>query len=130
MKHHALIAAILISGTVACLAEPPYPADEAQQKRIVMQMRGDDGTVGVEVALAKKEDEDRSPIELLEKQVGLKWSGFEGGVVYRFDRRSNAWEPIMSRDMRSTETVVGKASGLKIRELKTGDVLILHGGSF
>jgi hypothetical protein len=102
-------------------------ADEAQQKRFVMEMRQNDGTVsGVQLIVARPEDEMRSPIELLEKQVGLKWSRFRGGVVYRFNQHSQAWESIMFRDMRSTDTRIGEVSGLKISELKSGDVLILY----
>ena len=61
-----------------------------------MEMRQNDGTVsGVELIVAGPEDEARSPIELLEKQAGLKWSGFRGGVVYRFNQRSQTWESVM-----------------------------------
>jgi len=92
-----------------------------------MEMRQNDGTVsGVELIVAGPEDEARSPIELLEKQAGLKWSGFRGGVVYRFNQRSQTWESVMFRDMRSTETRIGETSGLKISEVKSGDVLILY----
>ena len=102
-------------------------ANDAQQKRFVMEMRQNDGTVsGVELITAGLEDEARSPAELLEKLVGLKWSGFRGGVVYRFNQRSQAWESVMFRDMASTETRIGEVSGLKISELKSGDVLILY----
>jgi len=117
------IIGIVSSFTVASC----YPADEAQQKRFVMEMRQNDGTVsGVELIVAGPEDEARSPIELLEKQAGLKWSGFRGGVVYRFNQRSQTWESVMFRDMRSTETRIGETSGLKISEVKSGDVLILY----
>ena len=102
-------------------------ANDAQQKRFVMEMRQNDGTVsGVELITAGPEDEARRPAELLEKIVGLKWSGFRFGVVYRFNERSQAWESVMFRDMGSTETRSGEISGLKISELKSGDVLILY----
>jgi hypothetical protein len=92
-----------------------------------MEMRQADGKVsGVELVIAGPEDESRSPIQVLEKQVGLKWSGFDGGVVYRFDERSKVWESIMFRDMRFPEGVGGRIGGLKISELKTGDVLVLY----
>ena len=51
---------------------------------------------------------------------------FVGGTVYRFNQLSQAWEPVMSRDVRSTETRTGETSGLKISELRNGDVLILY----
>jgi hypothetical protein len=90
-------------------------------------MRQNDGTVsGVELIVASPQDEARSPIELLEKQAGPKWSGFRGGVVYRFNQRSQTWDSVMFRDMRSTETRIGEISGLRIRELMSGDVLILY----
>ena len=104
-----------------------WPADETQQKRFVMEFRQNNGEVsGVELVVAGPADEALSPIELLEKRVGLKWSGFRGGVVYRFDQRSKNWESVMFRDMGSTETRIGEISGLKISELKSGDVLILY----
>lgn len=115
------------------LAEIPYPAAEADQKRFVMEFRRGDGLVmGVELVIARPGDEGRSPIEVLEKQVGRKWGNFAGGIVYRFDPQSKprTWEPIMFRDMRSTETRVGEGSaGLKISELKSGDVIILYAPS-
>jgi hypothetical protein len=115
------------------LAEIPYPLAEAHQKRFVMEFRRADGLVlGVELVVARPEDEGRSPIEVLEKQVGQKWGGFAPGIVYRFDPRSKprTWEPIMFRDMRSTETRVGEGrAGLKISELKSGDVIILYAPS-
>jgi hypothetical protein len=99
----------------------------AQEKRFVMEMRQNDGTVsGVELVVARPEDAERSPMDLLKKQVGLKWSGFRGGVVYRFNQRSQTWESIMFRDIGSTETRIGEISGLKISELKSGDVLVLY----
>jgi len=92
-----------------------------------MEFRQNNGEVsGVELVVAGPADEALSPIELLEKRVGLKWSGFRGGVVYRFDQRSKNWESVMFRDMGSTETRIGEISGLKISELKSGDVLILY----
>lgn len=125
MKH--IVTALVIGFGSLAHAGVPYPAVEAQQKRFVMEFRQGDGRVsGVELVVARPEDEARSPIELLEKQVGLKWSGFGGGTVYRFDQHSKSWEPIMSRDMRSTETRIGEVSGLKISELRSGDVLILY----
>jgi hypothetical protein len=113
------IASLLTGGVVA--------GDEAQQKRFVMEFRQNDGRVsGVELLVAGPEDAARSPMELLEKQVGLKWSGFPGATVYRFNQRSQSWEAVMFRDVRSTETRIGEISGLKISELKDGDVLILN----
>jgi hypothetical protein len=114
------IASLLPSGVA-------HAGDEAQQKRFVMEFRQNDGQVsGVELLVAGTADEARSPMELLEKQVGLKWSGFPGATVYRFNQRSQSWESVMFRDVRSTETRIGEISGLKISELKNGDVLILH----
>jgi len=103
-------------------------ADEPNEKRFVMQFRQEDGSVsGLEIIVAHREDESRSPGELLKRQVGLKWSDFLcGGTVYRLDANSKTWEPIMTRDMYSTETRIGKVSGLKISELRTGDILILY----
>ena len=115
------------------LAEVPYPAAEANQKRFVMEMRSRDEkkVLGVELVIAKAGDEGRSPMELLERQVQLKWLGMGHGDVYRFDPGSRKWEFIMSRDLYSTETVVGDLShgrapqvGLKISELQSGDVII------
>jgi hypothetical protein len=117
----AILAASLAKITVAS------GSDEAKDKRFIMEFRQADGTVsGVELVVAGPADADVNPIQLLEKRVGLKWSGFIGGIVYRFNERSRDWEPVMSRDLASTETRVGKVSGLKISELKTGDVLILY----
>lgn len=104
-----------------------HAEDTPPQKRFVMEFRQNDGTVsGVELLVAGPKDEASSPMELLEKQVGLKWSGFHGGIVYRFNQRSQTWESVMFRDMRSTETRIGETSGLKVSELKNGDVLILY----
>ena len=124
MKPLAIASIISIAILAAVSA---YPADEAQQKRFVMEFRQNDGTVsGVELIVAGPQDGAHSPMELLEKQAGFKWSGFRGGVVYRFNQRSQAWESVMFRDMQSTETRIGEISGLKISELKSGDILILY----
>jgi hypothetical protein len=128
---HLAFTVVLAFAIVSAIAEPPDPYEDTQHKRFVMEMLRDDGKVlGVELVIAGPEDETRSPVEVLEKRVGLKWAGFTGGVVYRFNERSKTWEPIMTRDMQSTEVVVGKISGLKISELKTGDILVLCGPSF
>ncbi len=122
-----IVIASLISIGILLTAGLAHSADEAHQKRFVMEFVQNDGRVsGLELIIAGAADEARSPIELLEKQVGLKWSGFPGGVVYRFNRRSEGWEPIMTRDMRSAETRIGETSGLKISELKSGDILVLY----
>jgi hypothetical protein len=118
---------VIIIAIASSLTLAGHAADGAQEKRFVMELRQNDGTVsGVELVVARPEDAERSPMELLEKQVGLKWSGFRGGVVYRFNQRSKTWESIMFRDMGSTETRIGEISGLKISELKSGDVLVLY----
>ena len=109
---------------VRLVAESPQ-YDVYQEKRFVMQMRSQDDQVqGVELIIAKPGDEARSPMQLLEKQAGLKWSGFDHGDVYRFNRASQKWELVMGRDLSSTETVVGGRAGLKISELQSGDVIV------
>ena len=53
---------IMCVGSYA-LAEIPYPAAQADQKRLVMEFRRADGLVmGVELVVARPEDEGRSPI--------------------------------------------------------------------
>jgi len=102
-------------------------AHAGDEKRFVMEFRQNDGRVsGVELLVAGPADQACSPRELLEKQLGLKWSGFPGATVYRFNQRSQSWESVMFRDVCSTETRIGEISGLKISELKDGDVLILY----
>jgi hypothetical protein len=104
----------LIITAIIAIANSLTPAvthgdDRMQEKRFVMEMRQNDGSVsGVELIIARPEDAERSPMGLLENQVGLKWSGFRGGVVYRFNQRSRTWESVMFRDMGSTETRIGE----------------------
>lgn len=122
-----LSALSLVIVSAAFATPPPYPSAEADQKRFVMEFRQNDGRVaGVELLIAHPGDEALSPVQLLEKQVGLKWSGFSGGTVYRFDQHSKTWEPVMTRDMSSTETRIWPLSGVKISELRSGDILILY----
>ena len=129
MKTFAFVG-LSICAAVRLFAEPPQ-YDVYQEKRFVMEMRSQDEkkVLGVELVIAKPGDEGRSPMELLERQVGLKWSGLDHGDVYRFDPASRKWELIMGRDLQSTETVVGGQArigrvGLKISELQSGDVII------
>jgi hypothetical protein len=85
-----------------------------------MQMRHGDGRlVDAVFATAGPEDEPLSPLELLHKLFGNKFSGWFGGQVYRFDPKSHSWEQVMSRMMIESKD-------LKISELQDGDVLILH----
>ena len=113
----------------ARLFAQPAGDDASHEKRFVMEFRRGDGlVVGVELVVARPGDEGRSPMEVLEKQVGPKWSSFAPGSVYRFEQRSKTWEFIMIRDVRTTETLVGEGrAGLKISELQNGDVIILYG---
>jgi hypothetical protein len=129
VKTFAFVLFLSICAAVRLFAQPPQ-YDVYQEKRFVMEMRSEDQKVlGVELVIAKPGDDGRSPMELLERQVGLKWSGLDHGDVYRFDSASRKWELIMGRDLHSTETVVGGRAGigrtgLKISELQSGDVII------
>jgi len=85
---------IIMSFASYALTEIAHSAAETDQKRFVMEFRRADGFVlRVELVIGRPEDEGRSPMEVLEKQVGPKWSNFAPGSVYRFDPRSKppAW---------------------------------------
>ena len=133
MKTFAFVGLLSICLPIRILAQSPG-YDVYQEKRFVMEMRSQDRkkVLGTELVIAKPADDGCSAMELLERQVGLKWSGLEHGDVYRFEPASRKWELIMGRDLGSTETVVGgpdriPRAGLKIRELQNGDVIICTG---
>jgi len=113
----------------AVLANVSVAADRADEKRIVVQMISGDGELlAVALVTITPEDAARSLAELVEKQVAPKWWGFSRGVVYRFSQRTQTWDVVMTRDIRKTETVVGEMSaGLKLSELRSGDVIRLSG---
>ena len=79
------------------------------------------------VLVITPEDAAKSLGELVEKQIGAHWWGLSRGAVYRFSTRTRAWDLIMTRDVRTTETIVGGTSGLRLSELQTGDVIRLSG---
>jgi hypothetical protein len=133
VKTFAFASFLSICATVHLFAQPPG-YDVYQEKRFVMEFRSEDQVkvLGVELVIAKPADEERTPMELLERQGGARWWGFGHGDVYRFDPASRKWELIMGRDLGSTETVVGGESripraGLKISELQGGDLIICRG---
>ena len=105
--------------------------DVSQEKRFVMQFRTEDQrkVLGIEIIIAKPGDEGRSPMELLQRRAGSKWSEFVRGAVYRFDLASLKWEFVLGRQLDTTETVVPGEGvtgrhGLRISELQSGDVII------
>jgi hypothetical protein len=133
VKTLALVSFLPICMAVRLFALPPG-YDVYQEKRFVMEFRSQDQktVLGVELVIAKPGDDGRSPMEVLERQLGLKWSGLERGEVYRFEPASRKWELIMGRDLHSTERIIGAPDrapqvGLKISELQSGDVIICTG---
>jgi hypothetical protein len=123
VKTLALVSFLPICMAVRLFALPPG-YDVYQEKRFVMEFRSQDQKTVL--------DDGRSPMEVLERQLGLKWSGLERGEVYRFEPASRKWELIMGRDLHSTERIIGAPDrapqvGLKISELQSGDVIICTG---
>ena len=87
----------------------------------------EDAILAAGVVVVAPEDAAKTFGELVEKQIGAHWWGFSRGAVYRFSTRTRAWELIMTRDVSTTETIVGGMSGLRLTELQTGDVMRLSG---
>lgn len=127
MKHIPRVVAAAFL-TLTAIAQSPHPSEKGDEKRFVIQMVSGDGDIlGVELIVARAGDEAKTPGELLEKQVGAKWWGLTRGVVYRFSERTKAWEAVMTRHIYTTETFVGALPGLKVSELRTGDVIVASG---
>ncbi len=114
-----LLIVIFLSGVAAA---------DAPSRFVVLQMynHAPDGTIDIDTVLATvhPEDDSLTPLELLRK-VALDrpraQSGFYfGGIVYRLSTvRSDTWEKIYAGPM-------GQAQPCRVRDLKNGDIVVLH----